>query len=111
MRVRIRTPTGAAATTGSPIRRNGRRSPMQVILTAGTDKSRRADTTLCAAHRFDRPVAGRATPVEPGAERGQHLHHVPYQIVGHFTVVEHPQPTPMSRQPPPHNLVVIRPPP
>jgi hypothetical protein len=57
MRVRIRTPAGAAATTGSVIRRNARRSlAMPDILALGTDKPGRTDITLRTTERLDRPI-------------------------------------------------------
>jgi len=65
---------------------------MTDILTQGTDKHRRADIAPGATHRLDGPAAGRTAPMQPRAQRGQHLHHVSNQIVGPLTGIEHHQP-------------------
>ena len=47
---------------------------MPTILTAGTDKHGRAAVALRATDRLDRPVTGRAPPIEPGAIPVLHHH-------------------------------------
>src|SRR5690606_25832011 len=39
---------------------------------------------------LQRPVPRRAATIEPGTERGEHLHHVPHQIVLNLPVIEAP---------------------
>jgi alpha-ketoglutarate-dependent taurine dioxygenase len=62
---------------------------MADILTQGTDKHRRADTTLRATHRSDRLVTGRSAPIQPSTKEGRHLHHVANRLCRQVDYPEH----------------------
>ncbi len=53
---------------------------------------------FCAAQGLLCSVARRARQIEPGAEAGQRLGHVPYKIIVYFTGVECHQASSVSRQ-------------
>jgi hypothetical protein len=73
-------------------------SSMTGILPPTTDNRPWSDITLRATHRLQRSVSSATPPVEPSAQRCQHLHHVTHQIVVDLTRIEDHQPSPVRRQ-------------
>ena len=75
---------------------------VRTSLSTGNDP--RADitgATLGAADRLQRPAPGRPAAIPAGTEPGQHLDHVPHQVVVHptvLTVVKHHQAPALPRK-------------